>query len=304
MSSLAGHVLLRERLVAYVNGTLADAARRAVEEHLAACPACRREAAAWRAVAEAATRSRQDAPSIPPVLPFVNAVLAAAGAQAEAAGRARSPIAVCEGHLRHLVAVLMAQRAVVRRGLWATSALTFALGWVIIVAGSFDAGGVLALLAPLVAAGGVAAVCGPSVDARLEVALSTATSPRLVLLARLVLIFAFDLALAVLASFALAAGRHDGGVWQLIAAWLGPMLLLSSLSLVVAGLTRRPALGITVGFGLWALRVLSWSPGMPLHDAALTGLAGAVWSTTLPIVVVSGVLLLTTFIAAGREVAT
>jgi len=113
----------------------------------------------------------------------------------------------------------------------------------------------LELLAPVVAAAGIAFLYGPEQDPSLELALATPTSPRLVLLARLTLVFGYDLALGLLVSLALAlAGQAPDGLWQLILQWLGPMLLLSAISLWISqGLGVLPA--TFVPLTLWAVKV-------------------------------------------------
>ena len=61
------HLLIRRRLALLASGVLSDAERRAVEEHLAQCPRCRRELEELRAVVElaAADPLRRAEPEIP-----------------------------------------------------------------------------------------------------------------------------------------------------------------------------------------------------------------------------------------------
>jgi hypothetical protein len=297
------HNATRARLVSFVNGTLEPSQRDEVREHVATCPACRNEEAQWRALAGAAVRSVSATVTAPPAGPFIEGVLAASEPGVSSGLTARrlvperrgSGVALEDslanaGSLpRHVVAVLAAQLHVVRSGIWAASALVFAVGSLLIAEGSVDAGRAFALLAPLIAAAGISVVFGSSSDPRLEVALCTATSPRLVLLARLVLVFAFDLGLAVAASLALVGVHRGGGLWELIGAWLGPMLLLTCLSLVVAVATKRSAAGITVGFALWVVRVLASEKGTPL-GGHLAQVLVTLWSTTLPTIALAGCL--------------
>jgi len=64
-------VEIRELLPEYLNGTLGEARRAAVEAHLASCPECRAELTTIRLVREAygATKVRVDVPSIVAALP-------------------------------------------------------------------------------------------------------------------------------------------------------------------------------------------------------------------------------------------
>lgn len=311
MSCWMSQEAAQERLVAYINGTLDSEGQTGVREHLRACFTCRRDEAEWRALALAATQyARAAAPEAAPRA-VLDRVLAACGPLTLGSDPApwRAPsgkrvATVSPSPLRHATAVLVAQLGVVRRSIWATSAVVFAIGSLVVAGRSLDAGTAFALLAPLIAAAGISLVCGSSVDPRLEVALSTATSPRLVLLARLVLVFAFDLGLAALASLALVATGSGGGLWQLVGAWLGPMLLLTSLSLIASVVTRSPALGITVGFSLWALRVLTLLPDLPLHGSPVAQLVASAWSTTLPSATLACALVVVTVLFSRAEART
>jgi len=57
------HNQVRESLPCYLNGTLRQRERAAVEEHLAGCSSCRRELNEWQAISEAVTA--QPAPRVP-----------------------------------------------------------------------------------------------------------------------------------------------------------------------------------------------------------------------------------------------
>lgn len=61
----------------------------------------------------------------------------------------------------------------------------------------------------MIAAVGLALVYGPEVDPGLELALATPTAPRSVLLARMTLVFAYDLGLALAANAVVLAVRGD-----------------------------------------------------------------------------------------------
>jgi hypothetical protein len=136
-----------------------------------------------------------------------------------------------------------------------------ALGVVVALAArdASGAGLLFALVAPAVAAVGVAFVYGPENDPSLELALGTPTSPRLVLLARLALVFGFDLLVALGATLLLVAVRGDAAVWSVVSLWLGPMLFLSGLGLVVS-LAVGPAAAALGALTLWSTRVLAAMP--------------------------------------------
>lgn len=180
--------------------------------------------------------------------------------QAELPGLRYQPREAAISHLRSAFLLLRAQLRVVRREIWLASLLIIALGALVTLSiyGPESAGNALPLviIAPLVAAIGVAFIYGPFVDPALEIELATPVSPRLVLMARLALVFGFDLALSLAASTTLAALRSDLSFWPLVAAWLAPMAFLSALAFLLTVLTTEPLLGMLVSLVLWSVQAL------------------------------------------------
>jgi hypothetical protein len=175
--------------------------------------------------------------------------------------------------------LLRAELRLVRRSVWVASALVMACAVWLAVAGG-DGGGAtaLSLIAPLVAVAGVAGVYGPQRDPAFEALAITVTSPRLVLLARVTLVFAYDLALALATSAVVRLIAPEVGLVELIVAWLGPMTLLAALSLLLA-MWIGPNVSITVAASLWVLRVATVSvPG--LADGWLAAGMRSVWATS------------------------
>lgn len=170
------------------------------------------------------------------------------------------------GILHSSVLLLRAQLRVVRNEVWAASVFVMALGAAVTLTTFQPASSgstlPLVLTAPFVAAVGVTFLYGPFVDPALEIELTTPVSPRLVLLARLVLVFGYDLALGMLASLALTIARAEISFWPLVTAWLAPMAFLSALALLLSVLTADPTLGILVSLGLWFLQVMRQSPDL------------------------------------------
>ncbi len=121
----------------------------------------------------------------------------------------------------------------------------------------------VALLAPAIAGAGIAYAYGPAVDPAHELSMSMAVSDRMVLLARVLAIFAIDTALGLAASAfsATAAGLAFG--------WLVPMTAVSGLALAVAVLTRSANVGVTVGTGVWAMAVLGGQAAVGQPAAAV-----------------------------------
>lgn len=225
----------------------------------------------WSSVGDAL---RRDEPQPPPD--------AVAAMLRHAAGRP-PPVPSRTGLGRHAafaVQLLLAQPRLVRLSVWIASVLVMGLGVALALAQSRPEvpGTVLAMVAPFVAAAGIAAVCGPDRDPAWELTAATVTSPRVVLVARVTLVFGFDLVLAVLASVLLAG---TPGVVGLTGAWFGPMALLSGLCLLLSvAVGTTPA--ITVTLALWMTRLLA--PVLAANTAWLRPVAGAVealWTTNL-----------------------
>ncbi|MBL7258609.1 zf-HC2 domain-containing protein [Paractinoplanes lichenicola] len=272
---------MKDHLPAYAAGVLDAAESARVSEHLADCPDCRADLAAWQSIATAAPPARL---SPPDPARLVRTVLTRSATEpVRESGRPR--------RLRHLAALLLAEARLIRPAVPIASALVMALGVAVVllqpVAGS--AGLVLSLIAPLVAAAGVAGTyrAGPELIASLP------TSGRLLLLVRLALVFGYDLVLATAASAVLAAGS----LHTLIAAWLGPMALLASLSLLVA-VRFGPDVALGVAVGLWSVRVLA--AGVLLPDGWPARFIVASWSTTAPVLAVSAAAAIVAVAVPGR----
>jgi len=144
------------------------------------------------------------------------------------------------------------------RALVATPSLL--LGWVIasavvLAAGMFATLGTgtpfVAVFAPAVAAAGIAYAYGPGIDPAWELSLSMAVSDRMVLLVRLLVVFALNAALG------LAASAASGTAAAVTFGWLVPMTAVSALALATATITRSANAGVAAGLAAWAITVLS-----------------------------------------------
>src|SRR5699024_1199636 len=202
--------------------------------------------------------------------------------------------------LRQAGALLAGQLPLVHRRLWLASALVMALGGALAATGTRDAAGtVLAFIAPMVAAVGLAVVYGPRVDPHLELGVASPTSPGTVLLARLTLVFGYDLALGLVTSAALSWTGSAGSLWSIVSGWLGPMSLLSAISLAVS-VWRGPNLAMAASMTLWAAVVLT-----TMSTADLPGIAqrvvGTLWSTNVATLGSAAVITLATLLLASRS---
>lgn len=284
---MSGHDPVRELLASYAAGTASAGERRRVDEHLGGCAACRAELAQWRTV-RAGVRRAEPAAVTPPAR-IVAAVLEQARASTETGGSdARQWIAL---------QLLRAQLGLVAARVWWASALVMAVGFAIAAAGTDrSAGVVVSLVAPVVAAVGVAALYGPEVDPSLELALSTATSPRSVLLARLTLVFGYDVLLALAGSVLLTGFGAGDGLWWLIAQWLGPMALLSALSLAMS-VWIGPSVAMSTALGLWGLRVASGT----VLQGSLANFVRDRWSTEPTVLILAAALVVTVVLSTTQR---
>lgn len=272
---------IHELLPWYVNGTLEAGDMAQVGAHLQGCAACRTRVAALQGLAGSLA-----ARPLPARLPDIEVVLARLP---------RRP------SIRHASAwawlLLRAQARVVRGEIWVASALVMTLGLLVTLA--IQAALPLALVAPLVAAAGIAFLYGPAADPALEIELTTPASPRVVLLARLGLVFGFDLGLGLAASVVLALLLPAVSLWPLVLTWLAPMAFLSALAFLLTVLTADSALGALVSLVLWATWHLLGIDGLSLLARRLPDLLSAparpwLWALAL---LLGGI----AFWLAGRE---
>ncbi|MCP5100906.1 MAG: hypothetical protein GY943_35590 [Chloroflexi bacterium] len=151
--------------------------------------------------------------------------------------------------------LLRAQLRVVRNEIWLGSAFVMSLGVVVTLAAD-RAALPFVLIAPMVAAVGITFLYGPENNPALEIELATAVSPRLILLARMALLFGIDLILGIGGSIILSLIHPDILLGSLIMTWLAPMAFLSALAFFLSTISFEPLLGVMVSMILWGLQSL------------------------------------------------
>lgn len=278
-----------DALAEYAAGAQPGPAQAAVEAHLARCPSCRADLASWTTVAAATAEPLQAPPD--PVRTVRSALIRSALRPAAAPAHPRG--VVFAGQL------LRAELRLVRPAVWVATVLVMACAVGLARGGGGDSlGMLLSLVAPLLAVAGVAAVYGPESDPAFEVLAITPTSPRLVLLARVTLVFGYDLVLSLAASALAPLVAPDVRLVGLVAAWLGPMTLLLALSLVLA-MWIGPGWSMAVAGALWALRVLTVSVS-GLGEGWLGNGMRLIWATS-PGTVAAAVLLVLAAVGLSRR---
>jgi hypothetical protein len=283
----------------YAAGTLGAEERHRVEAHLAGCAACREELAFWREVGGAVVAEDRALPTPSPA--------ALEGALARVQRRRPSPLAPFRGPSVRAWALLVAQVPLVRQELWLASALVMAVGYLAaVLQGGSQSGTIVGALVPLVAAAGLAMIYGPENDPGLELALATPTSPRQVLLARVVLVFAYDLALGLAATAGLVAVVPAALLGQIVLEWLAPMAFLSALALVLS-MVVGTGNAVTAAAALWLARALP--SNLRLSDPAATEAAvvaaleayARLWHNPALLFALAGVLVALAMALAGRQ---
>ncbi len=200
--------------------------------------------------------------------------------------------------------LLFSQIRVVGRSIWLASVLVMGLGTLVTLA-TFQWSGtpLLALLAPIVATVGVALLYDSDVEQILELENVTAASTRLLLLARLTLVFSFNLVLGLMGSLLLAAVQDEVSLWPLVLSWLAPMAFLSALAFLLSVLLVDALVSAAVSLTLWGLHI--WLRYAPFGSDPLTSLfsfPGLNHPVNQPVLFVgAGLLLLVALWVVGRS---
>lgn len=281
----------------FVAGRLSPTELDRVRRHLDGCSECRLELRAWQKTSSA-VRQRYEPAAV--AVPEHLAALVAGRVADEAAARKSRQALPLRRRLTWLVQLVTSQVPLVRREIWPASTVVMAIGAAVSLTTAGRVGGIpgtaLALLAPLAAALGIAMIYGEDNDPALELALASPTSPRLIVLARLVLVLTWDLGLAIAASLALAIVNGPAVFVPLVSLWLGPMLLLGCLALFLS-LFIHSSLAIAAASVLWVARALEVAGPARLHDlGGFSAVLDAVWQTS-PLTVTAALLLLCVAVA-------
>ena len=231
------HAHFEELLPLYAAGQLDMAQRAEIQEHLAVCAECQADMQLWTAISveiKTADRSITAPPSL----------------AEQALERIQTPGALAAAFWR-AVGLLIAQALLVQREIWPASAAVMAMGAV--VALTSERVEIIYFLAPLVAASTLAMLYGPENDPAMELILATPTSSWKILLARLSVVSAYNLLLALAATLLLLFFVPPGLLGSLILGWLGPLTFLSALALLLS-LWLGTSNAVAIAYALWMLQ--------------------------------------------------
>jgi hypothetical protein len=213
--------------------------------------------------------------------------------------QAQAPI-TRQSNLLRLGLLIRSQARVIQPEIWLATALVMTLGVFVTLATAQPQVTIESLpfvyIAPIVAAIGLAFLYGPGLDPASEIEVATPTSPRLVFLTRLMLVFGFNLGLGLIGTLLLAVGHTNFSAWPLIESWLAPMACLSALTVLGSVLFVDPLISTAAGLLAWgifvsqqfiertAMPLLAHLPNLASAEArpflfglALTLSAAAVW---------------------------
>lgn len=307
---MSEHTRISDLLPEYVSGALEPEGRQAVEKHLAECSECRADLALWGYAAGVVQESSQ-AVSAPRRL--ADQALARTRAGGMTAGRKpanslrRGAPILRRGALKlqHGGQILRAQIPLVQREIWPASAAVMALGYIAALIAEHS--GFVYALAPLIAAACVSLIYGPENDPAFELALSTPTSPRQILLARLALVFGYNLGLVLVATLGLLPVLPMPVLGELALAWLAPMTFLSAAALLLSLWIGAPN-AISVTYVAWLVQLLSGplrSPQMGVRlSPAVTEILSAyqgLWQSPPALLALSALLFAAAIWLAGRS---
>lgn len=288
-------------LPAYVNRTLEQQSADRVHAHLLQCETCQREHSSWEALKDAAQFAVSSMPA-----PSMNTI-SQVWAKIDAAPGKVSPFHWFLTHiLLHFWLILKAQVRIIHKSIWIASTLVILFGGILasIALSSSLAHNhwqqitlFLSLITTVTAASGSAFIYGTENDAGLELTLATPTSIRFVMLSRLVLVVGYDFALSFLVSFAMTL-VFGGSLWDIMQLWVGPMLLLSSITLTLS-LLIGSWLAMLVSFILELIQALPLS--LTQHMPALQMANPVTWQTNPTVLLLAVLFVLFAVFYAPRQ---
>lgn len=187
-----------------------------------------------------------------------------------------------EKKIRWMLLLLRSQIRVVQKEIWIASLLVMLLGTLVTLITFDPASGnltPLAVIAPVIAAIGVGLLYDDDMALIRELEDTTMTSTPMLLFARLMLVFCFDLVLATLGSIVLAGVETQLSLVPVIMSWLAPMTFLSALAFFVSVLSAQAIAGGMISFALWALHIFmqaTASHSLAIQILSLQGLGALV----------------------------
>lgn len=195
------------------------------------------------------------------------------------------------------LALLYSQLKVVKREIWFASLFIILLGLLVTIT-AYDLNSKsyapITIVAPIIGAFGIGLLYDADARYLLELESTTRTSKQAILLARLTLVYSFNLLLMLGASGIIALTSAQISLLPLISSWFMPMTFLSALAFFVSVISQEVFLGWSISFGIWSLHVILFTRNTVeidpiLHALSLPGLAEA---SHYPILLILAILLI------------
>ena len=278
------HKIVQELLPSYATHTLTDDERKLVDSHISEGASCRKELALWEETAV--------------ILGEENASLSVPPRVFEQAWRRIATPAARPNVWRSSLSLLRAQVRLVRREIWLASLLVNLIGFAVSVL--LEKAVLIQAVAPMVAAASVALMYGQENDPAHELCLSTAVSQAQILLARLVLVFGYNLLLLVASYSGFVLVVPEQTISTLLINWLEPMAFLSSVALALS-LPLGSANGISVAYAIWLSRYVIHIPELSRITSALRHGLNRFWGSPTILLPISVLLLGLALLSAQRR---
>ena len=191
------------------------------------------------------------------------------------------------------LALLLSQTRVIQRELWAASAVILLIGVIVTLTAPDPDLLSFSVIAPVVAAASVAMLYDDTVRAMLEIEETTRASARLLLLARLTLVFGFNLVLALTGSVALSLLDNETLLLPLIMSWLAPMTFLAGFAFFLSIVARDTLFAAGASLILWIGHLILSQANLTNFWLQLLSMPGLSDPANRPNLLIGGVLLTT-----------
>jgi hypothetical protein len=229
-----------EQLIRYAAKQLNESERADFERHLAECTDCQTDLHLWQSVADEIHASNSAIPA--PLHP------------ADSALEAIHTPSTLTLAFKRAAQLLRMQLLLMHNELWVGSAaLMFIFLAMALLVARVE---VLHIFVPMIAAGTVTLIYGAEHDPAAEMTFATPISPWKILLARLTLVSAYNVFLALCATAGLLLILPPQALGELLFGWLAPMTFLSALALLLS-LWIGTSNALFISYTLWAVQYLA-----------------------------------------------
>jgi len=229
-----------EQLIRYAANQLSENERADFERHLAECANCQTDLLLWQSVADEIHASDS---AVPAPVHLADSALEVIHAPSKLTRAFKST-----------TQLLRMQLLLMHNELWiGSAALMFIFLAMALLVARVE---VLHFFVPMIAAGTVTLIYGAEHDPAAELTFATPISPWKILLARLTLVSAYNVFLALCATIGLLLILPPQALGELILGWLAPMTFLSALALLLS-LWIGTSNALFISYTLWAAQYLA-----------------------------------------------